>query len=87
MIDPKRQQELINQLSEICEELEWVVGLPDVDAEGTVPGLMIGKEDFVYELAECYGQEVEVYTLNQELGSSELPSSETVKAKKRESMH
>ena len=85
---PEKQMELINTLGEICQELGWVIGVPEHEDPSTVPGLIIGKEDFVYELAAVYGDEVEVFSQDStETNMKELPSSDVVKAKKRESMH
>lgn len=56
MVDEKRQYELIQQLSEIVAELEWVIGLPTSEV---VPGLIIGTEEFVAEVIQVY------YGLNQ----------------------
>lgn len=64
MSNPKRQQELIEQLSNICAELGWVVALPEnVDM---VPGLIIGDEVFVNEVVQAYyGDAFEVFTRDQ----------------------
>lgn len=61
-MNQKRQQELITQLAEICEELEWVVGLPKEEGDDTmVPGLIIGKEEFVMQVVAAYTDDYEVY--------------------------
>ena len=50
--DPKEQQEIIQRLSELVNQLGWVIALPtNVD---TVPGLIIGQEDFVKEVVTAY---------------------------------
>lgn len=60
-MNQKRQQELITQLAEICEELEWVVGLPKEDDDKMVPGLIIGEEAFVMQVVAAYTDDYEVY--------------------------
>lgn len=51
MVDEKRQSELIQQLAEIVAELEWVIALPTSD---TVPGLIVGNEEFVADVIKVY---------------------------------
>lgn len=48
-MDEKRQYELIEKLTEIVNELGWVIGIPTADV---VPGLIIGTEDFVREIIQ-----------------------------------
>lgn len=71
MVDRKRQHELIEELSRICNELDWVIGLPNEDEE--VPGLIIGTEQFVTVVIESYyGIENSEY-----ISFSEDPTGET----------
>lgn len=64
MSNKKRQQQLIEQLADICSELEWVVALP-VDAE-KVPGIIMGNEEFVNEVVRAYyGEDYELFTKEQ----------------------
>lgn len=47
----KRQQELITQLTLICDELGWVIGIPGSEGDDKVSGLIIGTEEFVQAVA------------------------------------
>ncbi len=58
-MDPKRQYELIQELTKIVNELDWVIGLPEGDI---VPGLIIGTEEFVTQVVEAYGIEYTKFT-------------------------
>jgi hypothetical protein len=64
----QEQMELIQALAEICKELGWIVGVPTTpDSTTAVPGLIIGTEEFVYQVvANYYGPDVndhvEAYT-------------------------
>ncbi len=62
-----KQQELIDQLAAICEELEWVVGIPTEEGdESTAHGLIIGTEQFVYSVVALFpdANNVDVYSKN-----------------------
>ena len=48
----KSQMQFINELSELCAELGWVVSLPD--NEKMISGLIIGTKPFVEEVSEQY---------------------------------
>lgn len=48
----KRQQELIDQLSQICSELGWDIVIPGRPEDTIVDGLIIGKEEFVQTVSE-----------------------------------
>lgn len=50
--EQQRQKLLISKLSEIVNELGWVIGLPA--GEEMVPGLIIGTEQFVVDVVETY---------------------------------
>ncbi len=53
-MDKKRQYELIQALSEIVNELGWVIGMPSGDE--IVDGLIIGEQHFVEDVVtEYYG--------------------------------
>lgn len=52
MDDKRRQHELIQQLSELVNELGWIIALPAGD--DMVPGLIIGQEEFVKDVVETY---------------------------------
>lgn len=48
IFDSTKQQQLINQLKEICQELGWIMVLPVAeDDTQPAPGLILGTEDFV----------------------------------------
>lgn len=50
--EQQRQRLLISKLSEIVNELGWVIGMPA--GEDMVPGLIIGTEQFVVDVVETY---------------------------------
>lgn len=61
MDDVKKQRDLINKLADIVNELGWVIGLP-VGAD-TVPGLIVGTEEFVKDVVGTYyGPNYDVFT-------------------------
>ena len=46
--DSTKQQMLINQLKEICQELGWIMVLPVAENDmQPAPGLILGTEEFV----------------------------------------
>lgn len=69
----KKQQELIEELASICEELGWVIALPTM--EDTIPGLVIGQENFVNDVVSVYyGENYEVFTKDPtDAGMKEIP--------------
>lgn len=79
-MDVKKQNELIDLLSSICEELGWVVGILADDPEQLADGLIIGPEEFVYETLAMYDGEHDVMTkeLSSE-GMKDLPKSKSRK--------
>ena len=71
--------ELIQELSELVAQLGWVIGMPDGDEQ--VPGLIIGKQDFVEEVVTAYyGPGFEVYTKDEqgEIVTTEPKKKDTV---------
>ncbi len=59
-LSTERQQELIQALTEIVEELGWIIGIPIVESEeDNVHGLIVGTEQFVMDAVESTGMEVE----------------------------
>jgi hypothetical protein len=59
-LSTERQQELIQALTEIVEELGWIIGIPIVESEeDSVHGLIVGTEQFVMDAVESTGMEVE----------------------------
>lgn len=85
-MDSKKQQSLIEQLTMICEELGWVVGLPSTEDDNEkVPGLVVGEESFVIQVVSSYSDDYEVYSKdmnNEEMHELEGESYEERKAKK-----
>lgn len=60
-MDIKRKTELIQELAEICRKLDWVIALPT--EQDTVPGLIVGTEEFVAEVVQVYyGPDYEIFT-------------------------
>lgn len=56
----KKQQMLIDTLSEACQELGWVIGICADDEETEADGLIIGPQEFVYQTLALYEQEYSV---------------------------
>jgi hypothetical protein len=83
----KKKQELIQQLCEICEQLDWVVGIPSEEgSEDTVDGLIIGKEEFVMQVVQAFTDDYEVIRTNEDTGGVrevEQPKSEAKTANKK----
>ncbi len=78
----KKQQEMIDILSSLCEELGWVIGILADDSESTADGLIIGPEAFVYKNLAMYEEEYDVVTQNMgEERMTELSSSTPNKKK------
>lgn len=92
-VNEERQLELIQQLTEICDELGWIVGVPGEEgSDSTVPGLIIGKEEFVYEIVEAFSgpTEYEIFEQDEtgELNEKEPTKEQQTKSqKKREGYH
>lgn len=87
MVDQKRQHELIQALTEIANELEWVIALPTSEM---VPGLIIGTEEFVTEVVKVYyGKDPEEYeTFGEDpTGESDLIALPTDQTKKLKTYH
>ena len=63
MDDKRKQHELIQELSELVNELGWVTCMP-VGENGMAPGLIIGTREFVdYVTQESFpGSEVTVFS-------------------------
>lgn len=60
-----KKLELISQLSDILQELDWVFATPDNDE--ACQGLIIGEIEFVSEVVQAiYGDDVEIITANDE---------------------
>lgn len=69
--DKRSQEEIIEELSNLVEELGWVIGLPDGTEK--VPGLIVGEQNFVIEVVKSYyGENFDIYTKNDETGQSEI---------------
>lgn len=75
---PQRQQEIIIELANLVDELGWVIALP---TEGdTVPGLIIGSEEFAKEVTKAYyGDAVDLFS-HDENGELKEMSPEELKA-------
>lgn len=84
-MNQKRQMELIDQLAQICEELNWVIALPT--QEEPVPGIIMGQEGFVQEVVQSYyGDAYEVLTKEaHEEGMKEIP--QLPEGKKKTTVH
>lgn len=69
---PQRQVEIIMAMSELVAELGWIIALPtEVD---TVPGLIIGTEEFAKDVVSAYyGDKAEFFSQNNEGDLGELP--------------
>lgn len=83
----KKQKELIEKLSEIVAELEWVIGLPV--GSDSVPGLIIGTEEFVRDVVETYyGPNYDVFT-EDPTGTNTLTevNEDETKTKKKPTFH
>lgn len=76
----KSQEQIIEELSNLVEELGWVIGLPD--GTDKVPGLIIGEQDFVIDVVKSYyGENFDIYTKDEESGQTEIihnPDKKTV---------
>jgi len=84
--DQRKQQELIEQLSSICEELGWVIGIPSEEgSEEVVEGLIIGTEKFVYAVVDAFKAEYEVYSKN--IGDDEMTQLPAPQSKKKIIFH
>lgn len=60
-----KKLELISQLSDILQELDWVFAVPADD--DTCRGLIVGEIEFVSEVVQSfYGDDVEITTANEE---------------------
>lgn len=58
--DSERQQQLIQALAEIVDELGWVIGIPlEEGSNEKVHGLIIGTEEFVNDVVQSTGMEVD----------------------------
>lgn len=63
MPNQKKQQEIIDQLQSICEELNWVIGIPaEEGSEDKVNGLFIGTEEFVYSVVAAIRGDHEIFS-------------------------
>lgn len=64
-MNKEKQYELIMELQALCEELGWSIALPNGD--GLVPGLIIGEEAYVIDVASAYyGEDFEVFEKNED---------------------
>lgn len=79
--DRKKQEELIEQLSSICEELGWVIGIPSEEgSDEVVEGLILGTEKFVFAVVDAFKSDYEVFSKNvADPGMKELPAPQTKK--------
>lgn len=58
--DSEKQQKLIQELAEIVEELGWIIGIPtNGETDEKVHGLIIGTDEFVMDVVNSTGIEVE----------------------------
>ena len=71
MDDSTKKFKLIEQLAEIANELGWVIAIPP---DQITPGLIIGQEDYVVDVANAYyGKQFEVINPHeQELQTHEV---------------
>jgi hypothetical protein len=68
--DSEKQQKLIQELAEIVEELGWIIGIPtNGETDEKVNGLIIGTEDFVMDVVNSTGIEVEAIEMVDEADS------------------
>lgn len=82
----KTQQELIDELSEICEQLGWTIGIPLEEGDDSpVDGLLIGTESFITKVVLELNGEYEMFS--KEMG--EIVEGGTVESnkKKKQTMH
>lgn len=69
MVSKQRQIELIKELADIFEELEWMVAIP-TDSD-TCKGLIAGEKDFVVDVTRShYGEDAEIVVPNSETSKS-----------------
>lgn len=67
MVDKKRQIELIKELANIFEELEWLVAIPTDNDSDVCRGLIVGEQDFVLDVTKAYyGDDAEIIIPNNE---------------------
>lgn len=70
----KNEKELLMELSEIIEQLGWVMGVPD--GEDTVQGIIVGTREYVEEVVEAYyGPNFAVYEKDEQGEIVETPPS------------
>ncbi len=55
MSDIERQHEILSIIAELADELGWLVAFPSESEE--VPGLIIGTEEFVMNVAKALDAE------------------------------
>lgn len=85
-MNQRKQIELIEQLASICEELGWVIALPN--QEEKVPGLIMGNEEFVAEVIQAYyGEDVEVFKKSQGAEGMEPMDDFGGPGKKKQTVH
>ncbi len=64
-MNKRRQLELIKELANIFEELEWIVAIPTDD--DVCHGLIVGEQTFVLEVTKShYGEDAEIVIPNSE---------------------
>lgn len=65
-LSKKRQMELIGELANIFEELEWLVAIPTAE-DDTCSGLIVGEQSFVLDVTKAfYGEDAEILIPNSE---------------------
>lgn len=71
----KTTDELLAELLQIINELEWVIAMPNAEEDDEIPGMIIGTSAFVNEVISKYDSQLEV------LDDTEISG------KKREDLH
>ena len=52
-----REQEIIAIITELADELGWIVAIPD--AGDTIPGLILGTEEFILDISQSGALDLE----------------------------
>lgn len=82
----KKQQEIFDKLKEICEELNWAMGV--VASDEPAPGVVIGEKNFVSKILEHNGEDFELYVHDIATdGMHELPTGNAYENKKKNTYH
>lgn len=84
----QKKVELILQIADICEQLDWVIGIATNEDSGKVPGLLIGTHDFVLDIMGHYSPEdYEIYSQSKTTSEIIEHNSPELKNKKKNIIH